>query len=372
MNIHLLYVGIDAAAITVLALIVARFVFLAPRNKSTWVLVLIAFDTTCYLLSARQDYAFYIPDILTIDLGSFYVVANLARNSTSALMVFLCHFIFRDGRPIPRWLIALFVLQLFLEEPLAWLAADDWATTSPLLVLWFDDIVPSGLQIFMIGYAFYLMLAEKSADLVQARRQVRVALLIIIGVQSILSLLLERIAFQLDLFTLWDPRYEIHVALVAIGLLNSMAILFLLMRSNIVQFIDPVVKLRDPQPQPIDTTAADVIRVEAALGQDKVYRQNGLSVHDLAKHLNLPEYRLRKLIHDHLGFRNFNTLLHHYRVDEVAQALADPNQNGTPVLTLALSAGYQSITPFNRAFRELKDMTPTQFRGYTQNSRIEP
>ena len=370
MNIHLLYVGIDAAAITVLALIVIRFVYLAPRNKSSWILVLIAFDTTCYLLSARQDYAFYIPDILRIDLGSFYVVANLARNSTSALMVFLCHFIFRDGHPIPRWLFALFILQLFLEEPLAWLVADDWASTSPSLALLFDDIVPSGLQIFMIAYAFYLMLSEKSADLVQARRQVRVVLLVVIGLRSILSLLLERIAFQFDIFTS-DPRYEIHVGLVAIGLLSSIAILFLLMRSDIVQFIDPIINVRDPQPRPIDMTAADVKRVEAALGQDKVYRQNGLSVHDLAKHLNLPEYRLRKLIHDHLGFRNFNTLLHRYRVDEVAQALADPNQNGTPVLTLALSAGYQSITPFNRAFRELKDMTPTQFRSYTQNSRID-
>ena len=48
---------------------------------------------------------------------------------------------------------------------------------------------------------------------------------------------------------------------------------------------------------------------------------------------------------------------------EVSEALADPAQDDTPVLTLALSAGYQSITPFNRAFRALKGMTPTEFRA---------
>ena len=150
-----------------------------------------------------------------------------------------------------------------------------------------------------------------------------------------------------------------------------MVVAFLLMRSDIVQFIDPISAAPDQKPGPIDTTAIDASRVEVALAEDKVYRRNGLSVHDLARHLNLPEYRLRKLIHDHLGFRNFNMLLHHYRVQEVAEALADPSQNGTPVLTLALSAGYQSIAPFNRAFRDLKNMTPTEFRGTTQNSSIE-
>ncbi len=370
MNVHLLYVGIDATAIAVLTLIVVRFIYLAPRNKSTWILVLIAFNTTCYLLSARQDYAFYIPDILTVDLGSFYVVANLARNSTSALLVFLCHLIFRDGRPIPRWLFGLFFLQLFLEEPLAWLVGENWSATSPYLALLFDDLVPVGLQIFLIGYAFHLMLFERSADLVEARRQARIILLIIVGLQAILSLLVERIAFQFDIFAS-DPRYEIHVALVAIAMLSSMVVAFLLMRSDIVQFIDPISAAPDQKPGPIDTTAIDARRVEVALAEDKVYRRNGLSVHDLAKHLHLPEYRLRKLIHDHLGFRNFNMLLHHYRVQEVAEALADPSQNGTPVLTLALSAGYQSITPFNRAFRDLKSMTPTEFRGTTQNSSIE-
>ena len=109
--------------------------------------------------------------------------------------------------------------------------------------------------------------------------------------------------------------------------------------------------------------ASDVARIRAAFESERVYRRMGLTVGALAEHVKIPEYRLRSLIHSDLGYRNFNTLLHHYRVAEVSEALADPARDDTPVLTLALSAGYQSITPFNRAFRALKGMTPTQFRA---------
>jgi AraC-like DNA-binding protein len=37
-----------------------------------------------------------------------------------------------------------------------------------------------------------------------------------------------------------------------------------------------------------------------------------------------------------------------------------------PVLTIALSVGYQSITPFNNAFRQLKGMTPSEYRRKNQ------
>jgi len=33
-----------------------------------------------------------------------------------------------------------------------------------------------------------------------------------------------------------------------------------------------------------------------------------------------------------------------------------------PVLTIAMDAGFQSIGPFNRAFKAATDSTPTEFR----------
>ena len=77
----------------------------------------------------------------------------------------------------------------------------------------------------------------------------------------------------------------------------------------------------------------------------------------------IPEYRLRRVIHERLQYRNFNALLHRYRIEEACALLADPQRRHLPILTIALSVGYNSINPFNRAFRELKGMTPSEFRA---------
>jgi AraC-like DNA-binding protein len=38
------------------------------------------------------------------------------------------------------------------------------------------------------------------------------------------------------------------------------------------------------------------------------------------------------------------------------------SQRDVPVLTIALDAGFQSIGPFNRAFKADTGLTPTEFR----------
>ena len=43
--------------------------------------------------------------------------------------------------------------------------------------------------------------------------------------------------------------------------------------------------------------------------------------------------------------------------------LSDPDQARTPILTIALTVGYQSINTFNRAFREIMGETPSAFRS---------
>jgi AraC-like DNA-binding protein len=95
---------------------------------------------------------------------------------------------------------------------------------------------------------------------------------------------------------------------------------------------------------------------------DKAHRQDGLTIGGLAEKLGVPEYRLRRLINQALGYRNFNSFLNDHRISEVKAALLDPAQAEVPVLTLALDAGFSSLGPFNRAFKAETGMTPSQFR----------
>jgi AraC-like DNA-binding protein len=103
-------------------------------------------------------------------------------------------------------------------------------------------------------------------------------------------------------------------------------------------------------------------RICEAMTGERLYQRPRLSVADLAGHLRMPEARLRLVIHDQLGFRHFNTFLNRFRLAEVAARLRNPADAHLPVLTLALDAGFGSIGPFNRAFREAYGVTPTEFR----------
>lgn len=102
--------------------------------------------------------------------------------------------------------------------------------------------------------------------------------------------------------------------------------------------------------------------LEHLMTVERIYRREGLSIGSLAAELGVPEYRLRQLINEGLGYRNFNAFLNHYRIEEASAALADPEQEQVPVLTIAMDAGFQSIGPFNRAFKAATDLTPTEFR----------
>lgn len=95
---------------------------------------------------------------------------------------------------------------------------------------------------------------------------------------------------------------------------------------------------------------------------DRLYRQEGLTIGVLAGRLGLPEYRLRRAINRGLGYRNFNEYLNRHRLADAKQALADPDQAEVPILTIALDSGFQSLGPFNRAFKADTGMTPTEYR----------
>ena len=105
-----------------------------------------------------------------------------------------------------------------------------------------------------------------------------------------------------------------------------------------------------------------VAALERAMTVDRVYRQDGLTIAQLAERLGMPEYRLRRLINQALGYRNFNSFLNFYRIADAKAALADPAQAEVPVLTIALDAGFSSLGPFNRAFKADTGMTPSEFR----------
>lgn len=110
-----------------------------------------------------------------------------------------------------------------------------------------------------------------------------------------------------------------------------------------------------------DDPLAEKLRVH--MEREMAWRDEGLSIAALAAQLGEQEYRLRRVINGQLGHRNFAAFLNGYRLAEVKGALADASQKEVPIITIALDAGFGSLGPFNRAFREAEGMTPSEYRA---------
>ena len=144
-----------------------------------------------------------------------------------------------------------------------------------------------------------------------------------------------------------------------------------LVRNKVPLLAEGAGSIADPQVRYKGTIGGDISHGDPgndhpalmlALEQERVYLRPGLSIGGLAKQLAIPEYRLRALINKRLGYRNFNALLHEYRLRDACAWLADPTKAHLPILTIALDVGYQSVAPFNQAFREATGCTPSAYR----------
>jgi AraC-like DNA-binding protein len=121
---------------------------------------------------------------------------------------------------------------------------------------------------------------------------------------------------------------------------------------------------RSPAPEPVPDPADERLAgaLQRLMQHEQAYRHEDLSIALLARRLAVPEYRLRRHIHQQLGHRNFNAYINGLRLADARAALADPAQRAQPVLSIALDAGFQSIGPFNRAFKAATGLTPSEFR----------
>ena len=352
----LFFLTIDIAAIICAVLLGSRILAEFPRRANAYLAALILANTIAHVVLSRAEYTYWIPEVFHFEIGPFRPLLNLLRNSTPGLFMILAHRLFVDGQIIPRWLLGIFALQMVLEEPAGWLFT--LGTPSSIML---EESFPALLQICLVGAALYWCFAHWRSDLINSRRRTRAAITLIIGVQLIAPSLLLRVIIDQSTVT----SYYVHVATVATG---CAICIFMIMRispqwicEHLMLDRNPVVRSRPAQDSKSQSTEV-LNRLMHLLKEEKIYREHGLNLAELAEKLQLPEYRLRTLIHEQLGYRNFNALLHAYRIREACDWLSDPAQFRTPITTIALSVGYTALNTFNRGFREVMEMTPTEYK----------
>jgi AraC-like DNA-binding protein len=364
MSAHQFFFTVDVIGFFSVLLFGLRVLVTSAKQRNARLIALICFNSACAIALARQDYAFWIPDAYQLHVGLLRIPLHIARNMTSGLLMILCHSLFQDESRLPRWLVGAFALQVLMESAGALRSTNGSEWQHDIF-----QIVPALLQLLFVGYALYWMLRGWGADLVEVRRKLRWIFLLIVGTFMFFAILLERLLIP------WGSIAEFYAHLMLSMLQAALAVLALLVtfRREEPVYIDP---FRDETSRAPPAAAKSVpvvgvhdgviAAVRRAFTEQHVYRDGDLTVASLAQKLAMPEYRLRKLIHEQLGYRNFNALLHHYRIAEACRDLADPTKNSLPILTIALTVGYNSINPFNRAFRDAKEMTPSAYRAHAR------
>lgn len=352
---HLLLFSIEAIGLFSIVLLGLRVFLAAPAARSAQILALICFNCACARLLAWHEYGFWIPDAYDIDVGLLAAPMNIARNLTPGLFMVLCHSLFRERSPFPRWLAAAFIVQILMESPLPSLfGVESRAQTHPF------ELMPAFLQLLFLGCGLFWIVSGWAADLVEDRRKLRWLFLLVVGSYVLATVLLQRLLIP------WDTVLSFHtyVALSSFGATLSVLALVAMLRSDATFYLDPFRPARDGHAErTFARIELETAALQRALCVQRIYRDGELTIASLAASLGMPEYRLRKLIHETLGYRNFNSMLHEHRIREACELLADETRRTVPILTIALSLGYNSINPFNRAFRQLRGTTPSAFRA---------
>jgi AraC-like DNA-binding protein len=358
MSPDLLLLCLDAALAACTASLGISALARAPRTVDAWLIAALSCAVIAHVVLGRQDYGPWIAPPFRVRLGALTPWLDVLRNAAPGIVMILVHRRFTDGASLPGWLLVLFVLQLGLEGPLR---------LAGLTTRVGAEAIPTLLQALFAGAAVWWIVADWRADLVDARRRSRAVVLLVLSVSVVASSLLLRVVIPPGV----RANYDAHVALSVWNLILLLA----LAARGLAQDLR-----RDPQRAPRQApasppTSADdaaLARLERLLGHDRIYREPDLSLAGLAARVGLPEYRLRRLIHERLGFRNFNSFLHAYRIAEVVRALGDDRQRRTPILTLAFDAGYRSVNTFNRGFRDVMGVTPSAYRRETEAALAAP
>jgi AraC-like DNA-binding protein len=312
-----------------------------------------------------------------------FTLASMPSLDASPLISYLLYR-FATLTPFVLWLIA---FSLFTDNdkihPLAWAAIGYFvivrgaglgiAQANPEILdsninFTFIQIIPEMILLFFSSHTLFLSWIGYKADLIEHRRRLRVTFVVSMGILLLIILgtsfinLLSRFASTELLFgfivvlTTAVPLYIFFVTLlfnVAYMKLRDSAL-------SLIPFSKPDGNGISSDNNASNNNAELLARTKKLMAEDKLFMQTGLTIASLATALDMQEYRLRRIINQELGYKNFNQFLNNYRI-EAASALI--MESDISISNIALDVGYGSLSVFNKAFKERFKITPSEYRS---------
>ncbi|MDT0540704.1 MULTISPECIES: helix-turn-helix domain-containing protein [Croceitalea] len=102
-------------------------------------------------------------------------------------------------------------------------------------------------------------------------------------------------------------------------------------------------------------------KLENAMENDKLFKDQELSLKSVAEQLNIKPYLISKSLSE-IYNKRFNDFVNEYRVKEVQSLLQNSNNSKYTLLSLAMDAGFNSKSSFNRAVKKQFGISPSELK----------
>jgi AraC-like DNA-binding protein len=174
------------------------------------------------------------------------------------------------------------------------------------------------------------------------------------------------------------PEYDIEQTYILEELALSMLANDIIKKSNLIYRLHhhlsepkpsqglPVKKEQLRMPPSIDSFELEG-QITRKLADERVYLNEELSLATLAHELEVEPHQLSRFLNIHLH-TTFTALINSYRVNEAKELLI--NKPEDTILDIAFAAGFNSKASFNRIFKKVTGMTPSEYRLKMRGSNV--
>jgi AraC-like DNA-binding protein len=231
---------------------------------------------------------------------------------------------------------------------------------------WLDDYnvyvdVPRWISLTVYLFLSFRMLIDFAKQPDAAKANVRIGwlreLLWVFGVYALIWLcyLVPYVIPSLtDKMLGWFDWYPVYLPLVLI-------IYWLGIRSLLLNRDElPGIRRGAGKPLPKESLESTMQLLKQAMEEERLYRDPELTLSRLAAHLDVPARLVSAAINQESG-KSFNEFINYYRVEEFKGKLLQSENKKYTITALAFECGFNSQPTFQRAFKNIAGITPSEY-----------
>lgn len=216
------------------------------------------------------------------------------------------------------------------------------------------------MALAMVAHVLWRLLRDREGDLVEERRRSRRWI-----AAAFSAALLADLGADILMGFSWKPAWFCLLQNAAIGAI-ALALARLLLRADARVLVHRLAEREAAEPSAARSQEREnalLARIEQLMHEQRLYRDPELDFASFVKLAGAPEPEVRRLVNHRLGARHFRSFLNAYRLEDAKAALADPARARDKLLTIALDAGFASLSSFNRSFKQAQGESPSAYRA---------